>query len=87
MGAGYHGRFGHTNGEKKHQKNLETTEKSSNDLKEEVKTFGGKIGYERDYYYNGNYFVFTGIDANGFIVSAYPLDNKTAQEHIRRYKK
>ena len=24
MGAGYHGGFGHTNGEKIHQKNLET---------------------------------------------------------------
>ena len=32
MGAGYKGGFGHTNGEKTHQKNLETTKKSSTSL-------------------------------------------------------
>ena len=32
MGAGYHGGFGKTNGDKTHQKNLETTKKSSNNL-------------------------------------------------------
>ena len=162
MGAGYHGGFGHTDGEKTHQKNLETTKKSSISLvdknivsemernnikfakedlifttkdktgqliflekgnssaglqhildgngdkeghaedfkravgisreeipnylhkvithgtiiKEEVKTFGGKTGYERDYYYNGKYFVVTGIGTNGFLVSAYPKKYK-----------
>lgn len=29
-------------------------------------------GYERVYYYNGQYHVVTGIGLNGFIVSAYP---------------
>lgn len=162
MGAGYKGGFGHTAGEKKHQKNIEETKKSSsglidknlvsemeknkikftkNDLvfttkdktgqliflekgnstaglkhildgngkkaghaedfkkaigisreeipsylhkvithgtiiKEEVKTFGNKTGYERDYYYNGKYFVVTGIGTNGFLVSAYPKKYK-----------
>ena len=162
MGAGYKGGFGHTNGEKTHQKNLEATKKPTNSLvdknivsemeknkvkftpkdlifttkdksgqivflekgnssaglqhildgngnnaghaedfiraigisreeipnylykvithgtiiKEEVKTVGGKTGYERDYYYNGKYFVVTGIGTNGFLVSAYPKKYK-----------
>lgn len=45
-------------------------------IKEVVKTFGWKIGYERDYYYNGKYFVVTGIGTNGFLVSAYPKKYK-----------
>lgn len=39
-------------------------------------TVGGKTGYERDYYYNGKYFVVTGIGTNGFLVSAYPKKYK-----------
>lgn len=35
-------------------------------------TRGGREGYERVYYYEGNYHVVTGIGKNGFIVSAYP---------------
>ena len=37
-----------------------------------IKPVGNRMGYERTYYYNGNYHVVTGIGTNGFIVSAYP---------------
>ena len=37
-----------------------------------LKPIGKRMGYERTYYYNGNYHVVTGIGTNGFIVSAYP---------------
>lgn len=166
MGAGYHGGFGKTNGNKTHQKNLETTKKSSNSLIDKniisemernkikftkddlifttkdktgqliflekgnssvglkhieqrhtkdfvekhkiqasqvsnhiysVLTQGdleysratikkGKEGFERLYKYKGKYYLLSGVGINGFVVSAYPLDNKTAQQHIRRYK-
>ena len=39
MGAGYHGGFGKTNGDKTHQKNLETTKKSSNNLIDNLEFF------------------------------------------------
>ena len=32
MGAGYNGGFGHTDGEKKHQNNIESSKKSSEKL-------------------------------------------------------
>ena len=34
---------------------------------------GGRLGYERVYYYNGGYHLLTGIGTNGFIVTAYPV--------------
>lgn len=34
---------------------------------------GGRIGFKRVYYYEGDYHVVTGIGTNGFIVSAYPV--------------
>lgn len=37
-----------------------------------LKPIGNHMGYERVYYYNGNYHMVTGIGTNGFIVSAYP---------------
>jgi len=43
--------------------------------------------FERLYRYKGEYYLLSGVGTNGFVVSAYPLDNKTAQKHIRRYKK
>ena len=42
-----------------------------------IKPIGKRMGYERTYYYNGNYHVVTGIGTNGFIVSAYP-------KHVRK---
>ena len=167
MGAGYKGGFGHTNGDKTHQKNLETTKKSSislvdknivsemerNNIKftkedlifttkdktgqliflekgnssaglkhieqrhtedfvekhkiqasqvskhiHSVFTQGdleysrttvkkGKEGFERLYKYKGKYYLLSGVGTNGFVVSAYPLDDKIAKQHIRRYKK
>ena len=167
MGAGYKGGFGHTNGEKTHQKNLEATKKLSSSLidknivsemeKNKIKftkkdlgfttkdktgqliflekgnssaglkhieqrhtkdfvekhkiqasqvskhihsvfTQGdleysrttvkkGKEGFERLYKYKGKYYLLSGVGTNGFVVSAYPLDDKTAKQHIRRYKK
>lgn len=47
----------------------------------------GKEGFERLYKYKGEYYLLSGIGINGFVVSAYPLDNKIAQKYIRRYKK
>ena len=38
----------------------------------QLKPIGKRMGYERTYYYNGDYFVVTGIGTNGYIVSAYP---------------
>lgn len=37
-----------------------------------LKPIGKRMGYERTYYYNGEYYIVTGIGSNGFIVSAYP---------------
>lgn len=45
-------------------------------VRNEQKNIGGKMGYERDYYYKGNYFVVTGVGTNGFLVSAYPKKYK-----------
>ncbi len=167
MGAGYHGGFGKTNGDKTHQKNLETAKNASNNLIDKnivsemernnikftkenlifttkdktgqliflekgnssaglkhieqrhtkdfvekhkiqasqvskhihsVFTQGdleysrttvkkGKEGFERLYKYKGKYYLLSGVGTNGFVVSAYPLDDKTAKQHIRRYKK
>ncbi|MBQ9006575.1 MAG: hypothetical protein IJ092_09405 [Atopobiaceae bacterium] len=44
----------------------------------ELKPIGssGRMGYERVYYYEGNYHVVTGIGTNGFIVSAFPRRQK-----------
>lgn len=47
----------------------------------------GKEGFERLYTYNGDCYLLSGVGTNGFVVSAYPLDKKIAQNHIRRYKK
>ncbi len=41
-------------------------------VKNELKPIGSCMGYERVYYYEGNYCVITGIGTNGFIISAYP---------------
>ena len=38
----------------------------------EFKLIGRRMGYERVYYYEGEYAIVTGIGTNGFIVSAYP---------------
>ena len=46
-------------------------------VENKIKPIGKRMGYERTYYYNGNYHVVTGIGTNGFIVSAYP-------KHIRK---
>ncbi len=37
-----------------------------------VKPVGNRMGFERIYSYQGNYYIVTGIGSNGFIVSAYP---------------
>ena len=38
----------------------------------QLKPVRNRMGYERTYYYNGEYYVVTGIGSNGYIVSAYP---------------
>lgn len=47
----------------------------------------GKDGYERLYSYEGHYYLQTGIGTNGFVVSAYPIDEETAKKLIERYTK
>lgn len=37
-----------------------------------LKIIGNRKGYEKTYYYEGNYCIVTAIGTNGFIVSAYP---------------
>ena len=32
----------------------------------------GRPGFSREYYYNGKYYILTGIGTNGFMISAYP---------------
>lgn len=41
-------------------------------IENKLKPVGKRMGFERTYYYMGNYYVVTGIGTNGFIVSAYP---------------
>ena len=47
----------------------------------------GKPGYERLYNKNGQYYLLSATGTNGFLVTAYPLDEKVANNLIRRYKK
>lgn len=47
----------------------------------------GKIGYERLFSRNGHYYLQTAIGTNGFVVSAYPIDDKVAKKLIERYAK
>ena len=41
-------------------------------VRSELKPIGNRMGYERVYYYEGEYCVVAGVGTNGFIVSAYP---------------
>ena len=41
-------------------------------VRNELKPIGNRMGYERVYYYEGEYCVVAGVGTNGFIVSAYP---------------
>ena len=45
-----------------------------------------KDGYERLYSKDGKYYIVAGVGLNGFIVSAYPLNEKEAKDLIRRNK-
>ena len=47
----------------------------------------GRLGYERLYNKNGQYYLLSAIGTNGFLVTAYPLSEKTANTLIRRNKK
>ena len=44
-------------------------------------------GIEKLYSHNGNYYLLTDIGTNGFIVSAYPIDEKEAIKLKEMYKK
>lgn len=46
----------------------------------------GRMGYERLYSYNGKYYLQTGVETNGYIVSAYPVSSSEAIKLIERYK-
>ena len=39
-----------------------------------IKNNGFRDGYERVYYYEGNYYILTGIGTNGFVITAYPVN-------------
>lgn len=41
-------------------------------VRNKLKPIGNRMGYERVYYYEGEYHVVVGVGTNGFIVSAYP---------------
>lgn len=43
-------------------------------------------GIERLYVHNGKYYLLTGIGTNGFMVSAYPIDESEANRLKARYK-
>lgn len=47
----------------------------------------GKMGYEKLYNYNGQYYLLTGVGTNGFIVTAYPIDEAVALKLKGRYGK
>ena len=45
-------------------------------VQNKVKKINGREGYERIYYYKGNYYVLISIGTNGFIITAYPIRKK-----------
>lgn len=47
----------------------------------------GKTGYEKLYNYKGQYYLLTGVGTNGFIVTAYPIDEAAALKLKGRYGK
>lgn len=54
-------------------------------VKNELKTINGKNGYERIYYYKGNYYMLVAIGTNGFIITAYPIKLKRgAKKGVQR---
>ncbi|MBQ3337262.1 MAG: hypothetical protein IJG80_07665 [Selenomonadaceae bacterium] len=53
---------------------LKNVVRYGNVISNEIVIRNGKKGFERKYYYNGEYQVVTGIGLNGFIVSAYPRE-------------
>lgn len=41
-------------------------------ISDTLKPIGNRMGFERIYDYESNYYIVTGIGTNGFIISAYP---------------
>lgn len=52
-----------------------------------TKMRNGRLGYERLYNKNGQYYLLSITGTNGFLVTAYPISNKKAIILIRRNKK
>lgn len=50
-------------------------------------TRNGKEGFEKLFNKQGKYYMISGIGTNGFVVTAYPIDEIIAKELIRRNKK
>ena len=48
-------------------------------VRNDLRPIGNRMGYERVYYYEGEYCIITGIGTNGFIVSAYPQRHRKAK--------
>ena len=46
---------------------------------------GAHGGFERLYRSEGKYYLLSGIGSNGYIVTAYPINAKTARKLIERY--
>lgn len=49
-----------------------------------IKTINGRLGYEKIYKYKEKYFLLSAIGLNGFIVTAYPINEKTVIKMKRR---
>lgn len=47
----------------------------------------GRSGYEKLFSHNNQYYLLTGVGSNGFIVSAYPIDESMALKLKGRYEK
>jgi hypothetical protein len=55
---------------------LQDIVKTGQVVSNKTKEIKGRNNFERIYKYKGRYYVLTGIGSNGFLVTAYPVDEK-----------
>lgn len=51
-------------------------------LSSRTKTRKGRDVLEKIYQYKGDFYMLSGVGTNGFLVSAYPLDKKSAKKYL-----